>query len=244
MSRPSVAEFLKVARSQLGYVEGTNNDTKYGKWYGLNHNPWCDMFVSWCGAQVGGSDVIGKYAATMSHASWFKKISRWGRSPKVGAIVFFDFDDKQSTWTSHVGIVEAVRDDGRIVTIEGNTSSGTSGSQHNGGGVYRRVRAANSVVGYGYPNYASSTSTPDTPVSSYPTWPGRLIKLTDPLMQGQDVKTWQAQMAKRGWTIGVDGVYGNQSREVCVAFQREKKLEVDGVIGKATWDAAFKLAVT
>lgn len=44
---------------------------------------------------------------------------------------------------------------GYIVTIGGNTSSGTSGSQSNGGGAFRRVRPLSSVHGFAlvdYPN--------------------------------------------------------------------------------------------
>lgn len=50
-------EFLEIARSQIGYHEGYNNDTKYGKWYGLNHEPWCAMFVSWCSYQIGMDNI-------------------------------------------------------------------------------------------------------------------------------------------------------------------------------------------
>jgi peptidoglycan hydrolase-like protein with peptidoglycan-binding domain len=243
MTRPTAAEFLKVARSQLGYVEGNNNDTKFGKWYGMNHQPWCDMFVSWCGAQSGGGDIIGKFASTVVHANWFKKAERWGKSPKVGSIVFFDFPNDGVDRISHVGIVEAVRSDGRITTIEGNTSSGESGSQANGGGVYRRNRAVSSVVGYGYPNYASAGSSQSLN-SSTPEWPGRYIQLDDPLMRGDDVKSWQAQMKKRGWTIEVDGIFGKQSRDVLIQFQREKGLDDDGVLGPQSWKAAFEAKIT
>ena len=27
-------EFLKIVKNEIGYKEGKNNDTKYGKWYG------------------------------------------------------------------------------------------------------------------------------------------------------------------------------------------------------------------
>ena len=32
-------QMLEAALSQLGYTEGSNNDTKYGRWYGLNNQP-------------------------------------------------------------------------------------------------------------------------------------------------------------------------------------------------------------
>ena len=54
----TVVEF---AYSQLKYKEGPNNDTPYGKWYGLNNNPWCAMFVSYCFFKAG---EIKKVAAS------------------------------------------------------------------------------------------------------------------------------------------------------------------------------------
>jgi hypothetical protein len=47
-----------IAEEELDYVEGENNDTKYGKWYGLNFNPWCAMFVSWVFNKAGEIDRI------------------------------------------------------------------------------------------------------------------------------------------------------------------------------------------
>ena len=33
-------DIIGVAKTQMGYREGNNNDTKYGDWYGLPHQPW------------------------------------------------------------------------------------------------------------------------------------------------------------------------------------------------------------
>ena len=56
-------EIVEIALSQKGYKEGPNNDTKYGAWYGLNYNPWCAMFVSWCADQIGIlNTLIPKFA--------------------------------------------------------------------------------------------------------------------------------------------------------------------------------------
>lgn len=55
-----------------------------------------------------------------------------------------------------------------------------------------------------------------------------------------DLKRWQAQMRKRGWSITADGLYGPATAKVVKQFQREKGLAVDGLIGAATWAAAWK----
>lgn len=61
---------------------------------------------------------------------------------------------------------------------------------------------------------------------------------------GDDLAVWQQRMADRGWPIAVDGRYGNQTRGVAEAFQREKGLDVDGLIGPITWRAAWTEPIT
>lgn len=77
--------------------------------------------------------------------------------------------------------------------------------------------------------------------SSGPPFPGRLLNV---LTEGEDVRTWQQQMASRGWKIAVDGGYGPASKEVCILFQQEKGLTADGIVGAQTWDAAWSAPVT
>src|SRR6266545_1918845 len=71
-----------------------------------------------------------------------------------------------------------------------------------------------------------------------PKFPGRLLT-QPPNMHGADVLTWQTQMHKRGWKIAMDGTYGPPSEKVCRAFQKEKHLGVDGIVGPKTWAAAW-----
>lgn len=59
-----------------------------------------------------------------------------------------------------------------------------------------------------------------------------------------DLKRWQEQMKRRGWAITPDGLYGPATERVVRAFQKEKRLGVDGLIGPATWAAAWTVAVT
>lgn len=238
-----LAAMLAAARSQLGYREKPNGWTQFGDWYatkfkagsGFKTAPWCDMFITWCAYQSGAQIAVvgGKgYAYTPYHAAWFRSQGRWGRSPRVGAIVFFDWGGSHSiSAIDHVGIVEAVHSDGSITTIEGNTSD-----------ACLRRRRRTGVAGYGYPAYSGGGPTPKPPKpGKAPKWPGRYLR---PGTSGKDVRTWQTQMKRRGWRLSVDGVYGPESREVCVAFQREKGLEVDGVVGPETWRAAWEAPIT
>ncbi|MFC7830765.1 N-acetylmuramoyl-L-alanine amidase [Streptomyces sp. NPDC057375] len=76
-----------------------------------------------------------------------------------------------------------------------------------------------------------------------PDWSGVLFTYP-PYTTHSSVRTWQQRMRDRGWTIDVDGVYGAGSRKVCVAFQQEKGLLADGIVGPTTWQAAWTIPVT
>jgi hypothetical protein len=158
---PSAADVLKIAESQVGTTENAAGGTKFNQWYmttpfakaGVardggsisdyaNAN-WCDMFVTWVGAQA-GVNGIGGDAFTPTHAKWFQQQGRWGSVPKPGAVVFFSWSGgKTADSIDHVGLVIKDNHDGTIQTVEGNT----------GNAVKIRTRSTDSVVGYGYPEY-------------------------------------------------------------------------------------------
>ncbi len=77
--------------------------------------------------------------------------------------------------------------------------------------------------------------------ATLPAYPGYLLQYVPgkALDNRPAVAQWQKQMQQRGWTITVDGLYGPQSDRVARAFQREKGLTADGIVGKQTWQAAF-----
>lgn len=65
-----------------------------------------------------------------------------------------------------------------------------------------------------------------------PTTVQRILKLTSPMMTGDDVKTLQNDLH-----IVADGIFGLQTKEAVESFQAAHSLMVDGVVGPATWQA-------
>jgi hypothetical protein len=59
-----------------------------------------------------------------------------------------------------------------------------------------------------------------------------------------DLALWQKRMHDRGWNITSTGLYDAATSTVVHAFQTEKKLAVDGLIGPATWAAAWALPIS
>lgn len=80
-----------------------------------------------------------------------------------------------------------------------------------------------------------------------PMFPGRLLYYVsdEPMIHGPDVTLWQTAAKKIGGTISaVDGWYGPNSRSVCTTLQRMFHLEVDGIVGRLTWDATMAEAAS
>lgn len=128
-------DIIGVAKTQIGYREGSNNDTKYGDWYGLPNQPWCAMFVSWCARQANvPKNVLQNSAVAGADASYFNIPYYNGESyvPKSGDLFF------TKTW-SHVGLVLSI-DGNYFYTIEGNSND--SGSSE-GIGVFTLRRKCN-----------------------------------------------------------------------------------------------------
>ena len=146
---------LAEAAKEIGYTESPagSNRTKFANEAGhANGQPWCATFLVAIFRRQ-GLKLPSESAYTPHMAQGFRYDDAFLRNPKVGDIAFFDFPDSKNR-IQHVGIVEKV-EPAHVVCIEGNTSPGTSGSQDNGGGVYRRRRSRSHVVGYGRPRYVT-----------------------------------------------------------------------------------------
>lgn len=85
--------------------------------------------------------------------------------------------------------------------------------------------------------------TPSPTPTSAPPYPGYIMGYA-PSKHDGNVGVWQSRMKQRGWRIGVDGYFGNETLRVVRAFQAEKRLGVDGDIGPVTWAAAWTSPVT
>ncbi|MBD2054550.1 S8 family serine peptidase [Oculatella sp. FACHB-28] len=87
---------------------------------------------------------------------------------------------------------------------------------------------------------ASELSTPKAPGLDKPPV---LLKYEQgvPLTSDPAVKQWQQRMKDQGYApnIAIDGFYGPESEQVARKFQEAQGLEVDGVVGPDTWNAAF-----
>jgi hypothetical protein len=135
---------LEKARSFLGYVESPpgSNGNMFGEWYGMNFEPWCAMFVSYCFEHVAHGSPSFAAGTTYAYVPYIVADARahmFGlsavESPIPGDLVCFNWDGGEF---DHVGLFEDGIPEG-FDTIEGNTSTSNNS---NGGQVMRRRRSA------------------------------------------------------------------------------------------------------
>lgn len=138
-----------IAKGFVGTREIGNNGgpwvTRFLKSVGLRPgNPWCAAFVSFCL----DSAKIKTLKTRSGLARHFISKNKTIRATKViqsnmelppGTVVVWR---RGTTTFGHVGFVDTWKGKSGT-TIEGNTSSGRSGSQWNGGGVWNRTRTIN-----------------------------------------------------------------------------------------------------
>jgi lysozyme len=87
---------------------------------------------------------------------------------------------------------------------------------------------------------AGTGASPPPPVAQPTSWPGRyFVWPSQPVVAGEDVRTWQNRMVAIGFALTADGVYGPESKRVCAAFQRDRGMNADGIVGAKTWAASF-----
>lgn len=154
----SIEQVLNLCADAVGYEEGKNNNTIYGKWYGLNYNPWCAMAASKMYFDAGMIRSVAARNKPKGYAScdeWLKYLARSNQlipvgQARAGDLVFYQFDD--DAMPDHVGIVQSNNPRLKFLkAYEGNTSSGKKGSQSNGTGFYLKRRGYGTIMAVARP---------------------------------------------------------------------------------------------
>ena len=87
------------------------------------------------------------------------------------------------------------------------------------------------------------TAPPVVPVVSVggaPAYPGLLKKGS----RGDNVRMLQQRLQDRGWSIKVDSDFGPATEKIVQAYQKDKRLTVDGLVGPQTWHSIFTSPIT
>lgn len=249
---------INVAKNEVGYLEkasnsqldsktanaGRGNYTKY--WRDLKPSfqgeAWCDCFVDWCFQKAYGKEAAQKLECggfgefyTPTSAQCYKNAGRFDKNAKVGDQIFF----KNTTRIHHTGLVYGVQN-GRVYTIEGNTSNGTA-VVPNGGAVCMKSYALNNknIAGYGHPRYdtASASATVTNGGNVYMFQPKNFKqgdKNTSVLLF-QEIFNARNVWYKWGKTpLNLDMDCGPKTMEAVEWYKKQRKIVENGC-GAKTW---------
>lgn len=244
-------KFVNQAIAYVGVKEGDsrhkeivdtyNSIVPLPQGYALKYtDSWCAAFVGVIAKKCGLLDLLPAECSCPRQITLWQKLGRWqendGYVPQVGDIVYYDWDDNgvgdNKGVSDHVGIVVSVYEN-EIKVIEGNYSDSVK---------YRTI-AVNSryVRGYGLPNFASRATSKE--ISSKESVCNVELKVLRKGSKGQSVKAIQAMLVGFGYSCGsagIDGDFGSGTESAVRKYQSKKGLEVDGIVGTATWTSLLK----
>lgn len=156
-----------------------------------------------------------------------------GQTPKLGAVICWRKGEaaNKSDGCGHVAIVEQINEDGSIII----SNSGYSGTR-----FYLKTlkppykyKDNYTLQGFIYIPINYDLATEDKKVKID-------LKVLKKGAKGAQVKTLQRLLVSLGYDVGasgIDGSFGGATEKAVKAFQTDRKLKVDGSVGKATWSA-------
>lgn len=229
-------KIIEIAKAEIGVTESPKNSNKqkYGKEYGVNGTAWCCQFVWWVFKHANASPFFyggGKTAWVPSVRKHYTQKGKWIRrgngTPKPGDIIIFGNRDDSGSG-KHIGIVTKVTSS-TVYTIEGNTTK--TGYSANGGMVaaksYSRSNA--NIAGYCSIDYDDKEK--------------ETVEVTVEMLKkgskSDNVKALQILLIGYGFDCGkygADGDFGSATDEAVKAYQKKNGLDVDGIVGKNTWN--------
>ena len=202
---------------------------------------WCAATVSAAAKSCDALDIIQAECSCPRMVELLKKKGIWEESddhiPAPGDLIFYDWGDSTGKSDNvgnpdHVGVVEKVSGD-TIIVIEGNYQNSV---------MRRHIRiGARYIRGFGVPKYA------DSPEKTETTEEVGIVVIKLNVLQkgaeGEQVKALQRML----WAMGhynsyIDGDFGSKTDEAVRAFQKQKGLAVDGIVGEQTWTALMGVA--
>lgn len=224
--------------SHRAIIDSYNRIRPLPRGYALSYSdPWCAAFVSAVGAEAGASAAV--FPECSCPAMLQKYISAGRRAAKGSAVQVGDIVMYGEKEPSHVGIISAVSGN-TLQTVEGNL----------GDSVAARSIPKNDarILCFCLPDYASLVSGGVQSVMSsgnsrFSLRPLRYLQQGD---QGEDVRSMQALLLLRGFSVGGDGADGDFGRNTAQAlrsFQQSRGLEVDGVLGAESLSALWEVGI-
>ncbi len=216
---------------------------------------WCATYVSAVAIACGLTDIMPTECSCAKMVELYKKKGRWQEDdayvPKLGDLVMYDWGDTgkgdNKDNPDHVGIVAFISGNSMKI-IEGNKSNSVAYRALSVNGKYIRgyclpdyVSKANGVKEEKLPSATTTTNT-STATTTKPKVETVYYSVRLPLLKyGSEVpavKTMQLLLLANGYNVLAEyGSFDKETETALKAYQKAKKLEVDGKCGEKTWGA-------
>lgn len=212
----NLKEKILLAKSQVG---------KRASDYGFN-TEWCALFINWLFPEL---KFEGEQKSRCTkQVEYFKNKGMYSTNRsliEVGSIVYYDWNPSGNDGVDHVGVVVAVdRNSGTITVIEGNAGDGYSYRDRKV--ISRTIASLNGCIsGFARLQYDAVNVIPND------------TNLSVEMVNTYDIRVKVLQTFLNnvtGSSLMCDGYYGNKTKAEVVRYQKENKLEVDGIAGKET----------
>lgn len=155
-------DYARRARTYVGVHEKRKGNVwtnlqKFGKRFGWNGQPWCQIFA-WCVADdLGAGDLVPRTASCWWAAEWFRQRGQWSNKPEIGSLIYFGTRAR----VDHVGIVVEVTPK-NVTYVSGNANDGTApAGTGNAVTVATVPRSDPKIYGYGHPEWPKPAKTDD-----------------------------------------------------------------------------------
>ena len=236
------SKMVELAQSWVGIKEGSSGHKEILAIYN-SQNPlprgykmttkdaWCAATTTALAVKLGYTDIVPCECSCTRLIALAKDMGIWiedeSITPTPGMLCLYDWDDNgkgdNTGNPEHIGIVESVGG-GQFVVIEGNYDNA----------VKRRTLTVNGkyLRGFIAPKYDAETDVKPTD-NNEPNL--RTLRKGD---KGDDVKALQILLIGYGYSCGsygVDGSFGSATDKAVRAYQKDKGLSVDGIVGPKTW---------
>lgn len=200
---------------------------------------WCAHYVSEVLRYVGVKNMYDT-SCTRLQAKMDASVE-WSEPDDMqpGDILFFDWDKIiEPLPLDHVAIVvDYDAKSGKITYVNGNGSSSLL--------VTKQTMNINSKYIQYWMRYVGDQSVKPIPKPDPIPTPKKIMCRVE-LEQlsfgckSPSVETMQNLLADVGYELDIDGIFGNETKEVLAKFQEEYKLDVDSICGCQTWKALIE----
>lgn len=214
-------DVINKAQSQNNTVESpaNSNKTAYGLWYepSLNGQKWCAMFVSWvfhhAGHPLGHIQTRNGIHHCQSAHNYYREKGKLTTNPQPGDIVIYDWEGNGHA--DHIGIFIRWTNANKtaIEAWEGNTSNS---NYSDGGRVMKCTRSRNLIKSFINPGVYTDTAVTPIPI---------VLSKGD---RGSKVTQIQKYLYDIGYTIEIDGWFGNETETLLKDYQTKNAMTATG----------------